>query len=384
MINNVRLAFERLMVEIKEPEVEGNWQLLHEQQVRELRSLFEELLKDDIQIESIYAIVGKADRLIYNLPEKRQRPAGAALTELKYYADQLNTRKSHTLPARVVPLPRSQENEEIKWWKHDVLVVCALHDPELETFLHCLGNYEEHVGQIGAALSGWTYFTSNLPLQHNPAESLSIVALSLDKTGMVDCAALTVECIRHFSPRLVAMTGVCAGRGRMGVKIGDLIIPSGVFTYDTGKYTDSGFEKEPRWCSTGHAVMNRVKIKAGDILREIADDFRRGYGEVSDVKFHTDIMACGSAVIDSEGLLDEIADTHRKVVGLDMESYALLRATELIDQRISGLIVKGVMDLSTGKTDSHKLKSSLWAARFLVKFLASEFPILVRGYEKSH
>jgi nucleoside phosphorylase len=137
----------------------------------------------------------------------------------------------------------------------------------------------------------------------------------------------------------------------MGVNIGDLIIPSGVFTYDTGKYADSDFKKEPRWCSTGHGVMQRVKVKGEELIREVIEDLKRTSGEVNKVTFHTDIMACGSAVVDSAGLIDEIADVHRKVVGLDMESYALLRATELVDQRISALIVKGVMDLSTAKTD---------------------------------
>lgn len=376
MTDNVGQAFERLVNEIKEPEVEGNWRRLHEQQVRELRRLFEEFLNDNTQIGNIGAIVGKADRLISNLAEKRQPAAGVALTELKFYLNKRQDQKGSEPLGKVVAVPQSMEHGETKWWKHDVLVVCALHDPELETLLDCLVNYEEQVGQIGAVLSGWTYFTSDLPLRRNSAESLRLVAVAQDKMGMVDCAALTVECIRHFRPRLVAMTGVCAGRGSMGVKTGDLIIPSGVFTYDTGKYTDRGFEKEPRWCSTGHAVMQRVKIKAGDILREIADDFRRLSGENADVRVYNDIMACGSAVIDREGMLDEIADTHRKVVGLDMESYGLLRATELIDQRISGLIIKGVMDLSTGKTDSHKRRASLWAAQFLVRFLASEYPAL--------
>lgn len=383
MVENIEQAFEKLVSEIKDPEIEGNWRRLHEQQLKDLRYLFDEFLKDNTRRRSIHAIIGKADRLISNLPEKQQLTAGVALTELKFYADRLLTHEGDLIQPAVARPPRGREIEQAKWWKHDVLIVCALHDPELETVLYSFGEYEEHVGPIGAPLSGWTYFKAKLPLRQNPEETLSIVAVALDKTGMVDCAALTVECIRNFVPRIVAMSGVCAGRSRMGVKIGDLIIPSGVFTCDTGKYSDKGFQREPRWCSTGHAVMQRVKVRAGEILRELADDFRKFYGEASDVRFHTDIMACGSSVIDSEGLLDEIAETHRKVVGLDMESYALLRAVELIDQRISGLIVKGVMDLSSGKTDTHKRTASVWAARFLLKFLSSEFPILV-GHPTNH
>lgn len=382
MVDNITKAFERLIYVIKDPEVEGNWRRFHGQQVADLRYLFDEFQADHTKLGNIYSIIGKADRLISNLAEKKQGTAATELTELKFYADQFTGQQRKGTKQAAVSADGG-EIEPTKWWKHDVVVVCALHDPELQTFLDSLGKYEEHVGQIGGLLSGWTYYSAQLPLARDSTESISIVALALDKTGMVDCAALTVECIRSFSPRIVAMTGVCAGRGSMGVKIGDLIIPSGVFTSDTGKYVDNSFLREPRWSSTGHAVMQRVKVRADEILREIADEFKKFYGETSDVSFFTDIMACGSAVVDSKGLLDEIAQTHRKVVGLDMESYALLRAVELIDQRISGLIVKGVMDLSTEKRDTHKRVASLWAARFLVKFLAYEFPMLV-GYETVH
>ncbi len=81
----------------------------------------------------------------------------------------------------------------------------------------------------------------------------------------------------------------------------------------------------------------------------------------------------GSAVIDRAGLIESISKANRKVVGVDMESYALLRATRLSDERLRAMVVKGVMDLGANKSDSVKKQAAFWAAGFLARFIAAEF-----------
>ena len=391
MADKIVQVFENLMAELENPEVRGYELRAHHFEVVGIRSSFQGFLQDATRKDAS-DIWRRADSLTKNLSKERCARAKVILNELKYLADQLPDDERRRagdslLPARsttpkekpklgVTPTPA---RATLPWWSYDLLVVCALYKPELTAFLSRLRAKSDIVGhEVDRPLFGRTYFTGELPCDHGPSRVIRTAALFLDKMGMVDCAAHTVEGIRFFRPRLVAMTGVCAGRRGAGVQNGDLIIPSEVFTYDTGKHSERGFEREPRWCSVRGSVIQRVKIKAPDILQEVASDIasHTGEGQVCP-QFHTDVMACGSAVIDQEGRLDEIAGAHRKVVGLDMESYALLRAIELTDQRITGLIVKGVMDLSTEKSDRFKARAAFWAARFLEIFLASEFPILV-------
>lgn len=259
----------------------------------------------------------------------------------------------------------------------DILVVCALYDPELQFFLSMVEDEEEFTDQLPRIEIKRTYYKGTLaPKGSSSTRPLRIVALSQDDTGMVDCAALTLEGILAFRPRLVAMTGVCAGRRDMGVQKGDLIIPREVWTYDTGKYTESEFKPEPKRCRVNDLVRQRIRRKGPEIVEEIAFELDSpGEGYVP--KIHTELMACGSAVIDREGMLEEIAHQHRKIVGLDMESYALLRAIELADKQITGMIVKGVMDFAADKTDEMKERAAFWSASFLAKFLSSEFHALV-------
>ena len=84
-------------------------------------------------------------------------------------------------------------------------------------------------------------------------------------------------------------------------------------------------------------------------------------------------MACGSAVIDHKDTIKRVGEANRKVVGLDMESYAVLRAVRLCSPMTPAFIVKGVMDLGTNKQDRVKRKAAFWAASFLARFIAQEY-----------
>ena len=89
---------------------------------------------------------------------------------------------------------------------------------------------------------------------------------------------------------------------------------------------------------------------------------------------HYDVMACGSSVVDRAGMIDQIAkDSHRKVAGLDMESYAFLRSATLTDPSVPRIVVKGVMDYSTGKSDKVKAQAAFWAAAFLAGLIRIDF-----------
>jgi nucleoside phosphorylase len=265
---------------------------------------------------------------------------------------------------------------ERKW---DLLVVAALHDPELSAFLRCLTDVRNNVGAAGGPLPGATYYTGSLPRHHlGHREPLSVAALFQSRPGMVDAATLVSNSILYFRPRLLAMTGVSAGRAKMGVKLNDLLVPGAVFTCDTGKHTETGFEKEPLWAEVDDSIIQRVHSAGGGIVESLVK--RLGLGGSTFLgappTIHTHVMACGSTVINRSRMIDEIAGSHRKVVGLDMEAYGFLRAARLTDAGLKAFVVKGVMDLGSRKTDRQKERAAFWAANFLSAFVTSEFELL--------
>ena len=266
-------------------------------------------------------------------------------------------------------------NEQASTSDCDVLIMAALFEPELEQFILRLPEARENVGRGEGFLSGRTYYSGLLKSRHGNCERpIKVIALFQDRMGMVECAAVISNAIAVWRPRLVAMTGVCAGRAEAGVKLNDVIVPSAVFTYDTGKRTAAGFLREPLWADLSSRVIQRVRVRGNAILREMAVEIRAAFpGDLTMPAIHTDVMACGSSVIDLPGVIGKIAGVHRKVVALDMESYALVRATQMSDSRVQAVIVKGVMDLSHEKSDGVKTQAAAWAASFLTRFIESEF-----------
>ena len=265
----------------------------------------------------------------------------------------------------------------------DVLVVAALLDPELTAFLRCLSDVEQVVGALDGELPSVTYYRGTLKApdkQPGDVRKLSVAALFQDRTGMVDCAVLVTRAVRVFRPMLVAMTGVCAGRGKAGVRLCDLVIPSEVFTHDTGKQGDLGFQAEPLWVEVSDRICRRVKATGETILERLGKEIQSTYPEhLQKPRLHTEVMACGSAVIDHKDTMTRVGDAHRKVVGLDMESYAVLRAVKLCSPMTPAFIVKGVMDLGTKKRDRVKSKAAFWAGSFLARFISQEYDSLRMG-----
>ncbi len=262
----------------------------------------------------------------------------------------------------------------------DVLVIAAMYDPELTAFLPRIAPFEDLVGTVKSGLPDITYFVGSIPSNSQMRNaSVSVATLFLTRTGLTDCASLVASGIRVFRPRLIAMTGVCAGRRVMKVKKNDIIIPSSSFTFDSGKYSEGDFEREPHWADASNRVIQRVRSVGDTVL----DDMVKQIGKSSPTRvrrpnIHYDVMACGSSIVDRSGMIDQIAkDTHRKVGGLDMESYAFLRSATLTDPIVPRIVVKGVMDYSTGKSDAVKAQAAFWAAAFLAGLIRMDFEQLV-------
>ncbi len=279
-------------------------------------------------------------------------------------------------------LVRHCERKEKQLENIDVLIVCALSSPELEMVLRqfLAGTCVNHNSYIGSSREKRTYYSGDLLSKKGAV--IKAVALSQSRMGMVDTAALVTGSIITFNPKIIAMTGVCAGRLDANVEKLDLIAASSVLTHDTGKYTENGFEPEPYVSKASELAIQRIEAVGATLIKSIITEMDKTPCPIKIVtpKIHTGIMACGSSVINRGGMLNDIAKTNRKVVGLDMESYAMLRAAELIDNDIIRIVVKGVMDHSQGKADDVKESAASWSASFLTRFLESEIEALI-GHE---
>jgi nucleoside phosphorylase len=259
----------------------------------------------------------------------------------------------------------------------DVLVLAALHEPELTEFIEHLSDRAEQSGS-SALVGGAVVYTGSLERRTGDGSPLSVVALTQDRPGMVDAAALTILALKAFKPAFAAMTGVCAGRAAAGVGICDVISPREVFTYDTGKYAAGAFHAEPWSVTTNATVVRQVRRSGRRVLSDLQNEvLSRHLSDLDRPKLHDDVVASGSSVVDEAGMFEDIASRHRKLVGLEMESYGFLRATQMYSPSFPAMVAKGVMDIGENKVDSAKRRAAFWASAFLARFLASEFDALV-------
>ncbi len=199
--------------------------------------------------------------------------------------------------------------------------------------------------------------------ESNQDREITIAKASSREMGLTDAAILASMAILEFSPKLLVMIGICAGiKGK--VHIGDILIPKQSFHYQFGKIQETQGENQ--------VFRQQMKVaKAGTELHQRIEQFLRNQGraEIENIidarglpreripghdnvfyplKYSTDPMASSDFVVDSSIFLEQPQENDRKLVGIDMESYAVLEAAEQLNFK-NVLIIKSVRDFAANK-----------------------------------
>ena len=202
-----------------------------------------------------------------------------------------------------------------------------------------------------------------------------IVAVSQLHMGMPQAAVLTTKSIILWSPSVVVMTGICAGvEGQ--VNMGDLVIANKVFDYGSGKVIGGKLRPNFEPVQIDAWLWQLLEIFRHDeaVLEEIDREYPLEHGNPSSpLVAHLGSMGCGAAVVADTAIVEEIVLTERKLLALDMESYAVALATSLSatpTKRVEFFIVKSVVDFANSlKGDTHHDYSCYVSAAFVKKFL---------------
>lgn len=182
-----------------------------------------------------------------------------------------------------------------------------------------------------------------------------------ERMGTADAIAFATKTIVKENPHFLIMAGVCGGR-KGKVNLYDIIIPSQSIDLVTGKIEDVEGKKKHVLYDYSAPTNNKLieYLKDPEMITNIKnsmfsliDNSDKKYNEIVgklDIRF--DDMACVPYVVNIDGYLEHNAKNYNnKIIGLEMESYGVLRANTLFQN--SGhfsLVVKSVMDY----TDGHK------------------------------
>ena len=243
----------------------------------------------------------------------------------------------------------------------DLVVICAL---EIERC--AFGNTTARLGEgrVENGLDVWSMeigdYNGNIIL--------------LPRPGVVDASIIAVKAVERYRPRLVAMSGICAGI-RERVRMGQVLVCETCWEYQVGKFASDGFRFEPYQISVSEGVRQtlsalcRSETVRGIIYRDSLPD---GVVEV-EPKMAT--MVSGSAVVADENIREAIRTQHRKIDGIEMELAGVYRAIKLTDDGIVVVGVKAVSDFADeNKNDDMQRFAATASAHFVVEAIEALLP----------
>jgi nucleoside phosphorylase len=224
-----------------------------------------------------------------------------------------------------------------------VVIITAL-DVETRAVLRHLGKFTvETVGGTGffcGRFEGWE------------------VAVVEAGPGNAYAAAIAVRALTHYKPVIALFVGVAGGI--KDVAIGDVVVATKVYGYESGKDTAKGFLPRPDVQNTAHELDQRARvIRQQDDWKKRLDPAITHAGSTIFVA----PMAAGEKVVASQKSATArlIKKLHSDALAVEMEGGGFLKGVH-ISHPTKGCVIRGISDLLSGKGGADKAGSQKIAA----------------------
>lgn len=283
---------------------------------------------------------------------------------------------------------RNQLSEKIRYLKkmkgkmitdiypnYDIVLITALREIEFDAVLNLPLDWEERYFEGDPVC----YHEGKLMSKFGP---LRILAASSLRMGMPSAAALAMKMTAMFTPKVLAMVGICAGKKDV-TALGDIIVADPVWDWGSGKIKEENgkevFAISPHQLSIDSAY--RSKIKSVKDNKELITEIRSHWTEAVPeglLKVHIGPMASGASVVANAEKMASIELQNRGMIGLEMEAYAVMAASEYSNSpRPKPVVIKSVCDF--GDSEKH----SKWQ-RYAAYTSAQMFFILFRDHLRTN
>ena len=214
---------------------------------------------------------------------------------------------------------------------YNFLVVAALQE-ELNEFFKVNQSFKKKKKKEGGAFE--ISYTSK-------GKQINILTYTPNKMGMPFNAAALMNIISIHKPIYTIMIGTCACIAK-DHKLGDVLIPDRVFSYESGKYEKGEFKPDYATHSTGEELRKQAELLKSLLTGKLK------YNVTTDEDF-----CSGGAVVDDLEISKEIIKRcGRKLSGLDMEAYSLACINTVLKGVNELLVVKGISDFAKDKGET--------------------------------
>jgi len=168
--------------------------------------------------------------------------------------------------------------------------------------------------------------------------------------GNHSAAVISERAIQHFNPQVAFFVGIAGGI--KDVALGDVVVATKVYGYETGKDDKSGFKIRPDILVTAHALEQRartIRLKPDwreRIQRQVLDSGPRIYVEP---------IAAGEKVVASTrgATAKFLRAYYSDAVAVEMEGRGFLEGVH-VNSPVLGCVVRGISDLLDGKSASDR------------------------------
>lgn len=256
--------------------------------------------------------------------------------------------------------------DEALEYKTDICVITAL-PMEFESLLQLQWSWAEERGD-GDAI---TYRNAVVECDGGAAKIVSAVC---PRMGMVSAAVLAANMIRTFRPRVIAMTGICAGL-RDRVAIGDIVVVDPSWDYQSGKFLRGEFQAAPHQLPLITPIRRRLmELASREVLAPVKDGWQ-GRKPDTDLSLHIGPAASGSAVLADKRRLSALKLQHRQLLAVDMEVYGIYAAAaEAPSPAPCAIAIKGVSDFGDeSKGDEFREYAAYASSTVFERFVKKEY-----------
>jgi nucleoside phosphorylase len=265
-----------------------------------------------------------------------------------------------------------------KTYKVDLGIVVAL-DEELESVLATAWDWKE----VPVKFDHNTYYTA---FWERDGTRLSVIVTRAPMMGMPAAGVTASKLISAFHPRILAITGICAGV-RNKTKVGDILIADPCFDWGSGKWVldkksrSLKFRPAPYQWRVDEAVRGAADKLGGDkdFLARIHASFvpekKKDKSPKEPPQLKIEAMASGASVLQAKALMDDVAEQHKNVVGVEMETYAVYTAAQYAPEpKPLCVSIKAVCDFGDEKkADGYHAYAAHVSAKFLEELALRAF-----------
>lgn len=253
----------------------------------------------------------------------------------------------------------------------DVLIVCALSEERDRVFDAFGVSVEDRKRTFQGFRSDYNFI-----YQQFSYAGFNIAIVTQNSMGMATAASVTTRAILAMNPKIVAMTGICAGR-KSKVSLGDIIVADQVFDYTAGKKYVDRFSPRPFSFTADDVIRNYVSaaILNNDYISDSILQDWHGSRISHRISVHMKALASGTAVIDDEQTMISAAAIQDNLYAIDMEGYGIaLAATAL---RTKWIIIKAVQDFADGHKEHDESGIRDFAAYASASLLKNMIPSII-------